>query len=173
MFTYIDDRLVEEVREIQNISGSKRAKIANYLVCQVLVRLGYFLNLDKTVFTPTQVPVFLGFIIDSQERCFRITDNKKKKFIIFREECLKQESLSVLSLQKLVGRCISFMLAVPAAKLYTREMNNSISVGIKSNNNVLITDILREEILMWRFLDNWEGKLHWKKKISFDCKFTY
>ena len=164
MFLYIDDRLVEEVRECKVASGREGAKIANYLVCQVLVRLGYFLNLDKTIFIPVQKPVFLGFIVDSKDRCFRLTDRKKEKFAQLREFCLQQKTLSVLNLQQLAGRCISFMLAVPAAKLYTREMNNSISDGIRSNSSVPLTDSLREEIIMWRFLDHWEGKLEWKKE---------
>lgn len=40
------------------------------------------------------------------------------------------------NLDTLAGRCISFMLAVPAAILYTREMNSAISLGIKSQSNI-------------------------------------
>lgn len=70
----------------------------------------------------------------------------------------------MLNLQQLAGRCISFMLAVPAAKLYTREMNNSISLGITSNSNIPMAGSLKEKLITWRFIDNWEGKLEWKKE---------
>lgn len=56
------------------------------------------------------------------------------------------------------------MVAVPAAKLYTRDMNNAISVGIRNNSKITISDNLRNEILSWRFLDNWTGKLEWKQE---------
>lgn len=163
MFLYIDDRLVEEVRECDQ-GGKEKAKLANYLVCQILVRLGYFLNLDKTLFSPSQSPVFLGFILDSVGRCFRLTEKKKHKFAQLREFCLRQQCVTVLNLQQLAGRCISFMLAVPAAKLYTREMNHSISLGITSNSNIQMTGSLKEELITWRFIDKWEGKLEWKKE---------
>lgn len=65
---------------------------------------------------------------------------------------------------KLVGRCISFLLAVPAAKLYTREMNSAISFGIKNQTTVALSHRLRHEITSWRFFDTWKGKLVWKKE---------
>ena len=164
MFLYIDDRLVEEVRRQDLQQGVNTAILANYIVCELLSRLGYCINLDKTLFVPSQTVVFLGFIIDSVERCFRLTDSKKAKFIRKREECLAKSVISIIDLQKLVGRCISFLLAVPAAKLYTREMNNAISFGIKNQTNVVLSHRLKEEIMSWRFLDNWTGKLVWKKE---------
>ena len=156
---YIDDRLVEEVRQPELEAGFNSALLASYIVCEVLTRLGYCINLEKTLFTPTQSVVFLGFIVDSVNRCFRLTESKKQKFIALREECLSKNCVSVLDLQKLAGRCISFMVAVPAAKLYSREMNNAISVGIRNNSKITISENLRNELLSWRFLDNWTGKL--------------
>ncbi len=80
IFLYIDDRLIEEARVPNLSSGSDRAKVSNYIVCQLLVRLGYCINLDKSVFVPTQTPVHLGFIVDSVNSCFRLTLDKKEKF---------------------------------------------------------------------------------------------
>ncbi|CAC5395697.1 unnamed protein product [Mytilus coruscus] len=56
------------------------------------------------------------------------------------------------------------MLAVPAAKLYTREMNNAISLGIRKQTSIPMTKDLKDEIINWRFLDSWTGKLEWKKE---------
>ncbi|MEW8340539.1 MAG: hypothetical protein AB2708_11875, partial [Candidatus Thiodiazotropha taylori] len=117
----------------------------------------------KSVFEPTTCIVFLGFIVDSANRCFRITENKKQKFAQLRDKILSQRNVSVLDLQKLAGRCVSFMLAVPASKLYTREMNIAIAEGIRNSRLfVRISEQLREEIRAWLFLDGWKGKLEWK-----------
>ncbi|VDI70479.1 Hypothetical predicted protein [Mytilus galloprovincialis] len=161
---YIDDRLVEEVRKPGLKAGVSSALLANYIVCEVITRLGYCINLDKTVFIPSQSVVFLGFVVDSVARCFRITESKKQKFINLREDCLRKSAITVLDLQKIVGRCISFMLAVPAAKLYTREMNNAISLGIRNQTSIPMTKDLKDELNNWRFLDSWTGKLEWKKE---------
>ena len=162
MFLYIDDRLIEQVRTKPLGSKSNQALLANYIVCEILVRLGYCLNIDKCVLVPTQSPVFLGFIVDAVEGCFRITEKKRQKFIQLRESLLAKQSVSVLDLQKLSGRAISFMLAVPAAKLYTREMNLAISQGIMTEASIPMTGRLRDEVMFWRFLDTWQGKLAWK-----------
>ena len=56
------------------------------------------------------------------------------------------------------------MLAVPGAKLYTREMNLAISLGLKTGSSVPLMAELREELEAWKFLDNLEGKLEWKRE---------
>ena len=56
------------------------------------------------------------------------------------------------------------MLAVPGAKLYTREMNHAIAFGIKSKSKVPLAGELREELQAWKFLDTWSGKMEWKKE---------
>ena len=57
-----------------------------------------------------------------------------------------------------------FLLVVPGARLYTREMNLAISFGLKTGSSVTLTLELRGEIEAWKFLDNWEGKLEWKRE---------
>ena len=162
IFLYIDDRLAEEVRDSRVSQGLSSALLANYITCQILLRLGFCINLKKSLFTPTQSPTFLGFIVDSVQRCFRLTESKRSKFIELRDFCLMCDRVSVSLLQKFAGRCVSFMLAIPAAKLYTREINRGISTAIKSGGYVLMSGELREEILYWKFLDNWQGILKWK-----------
>ena len=164
MFLYIDDRLIECLRKSSLQSDFDKATVANYIVCEILLRLGYCINILKSVFVPTKSPVFLGFIVDSVDRCFRITEAKKEKFATLRDLCLNKSRLSVLELQQLAGRCISFMLAVPGAKLYTREMNYAISLGIRSKSKVTMTQELREELQAWNFLDTWSGKMEWRKE---------
>ena len=148
-------------------SGAFRARVACYIVCQVLVRLGYCINLSKSMFTPSQTQVYLGFIVDSANPCFRLTEEKRQNLHAFREALLGRDNTSVLELQKISGKCISFMLAIPGAKLYTREMNLAIAMGIKAKSKIYISEALRDELEAWRFLDTRQGKLEWKKREAF------
>ena len=141
-----------------------KATVANYIVCEILLRLGYCIDILKSIFVPTQSPVFLGFIVDSVDRCYCITEAKKEKFAILRYLCLNKSRLSVLELQQSAGRCISFMLAVPGAKLYTGEINYAISLGIRSKSKVTMTQELKEELQARNFLDTWSGKMERKKE---------
>ena len=62
------------------------------------------------------------------------------------------------------GKCISLTLAVPAAKLYIREVNKAISIATKNSRSVPMKNDLREEIEHWRFLDDWEGFVPWRSE---------
>ena len=65
MHLYIDDRLVEEVRNPNFEAKKKSALLANYIVCEVLTRLGYCINLEKNCFSPFSIysifRLFSGF----------------------------------------------------------------------------------------------------------------
>ena len=84
---------------------------------------------------------------------------KKVKFIAFIREILGNRYVTVKTLQRLAGKCVSFSRAVPAAKLFTREMNAAISQGLRSQKAILMHGVLREEISHWLFLDSWDDPL--------------
>ncbi|XP_069134615.1 uncharacterized protein [Argopecten irradians] len=67
---YIDDRLIGEATAQGGMSkdqcgNPQRATAALYIVCEVLVRVGYFIGLRKSVFQPSQILQFLGMLVDS------------------------------------------------------------------------------------------------------------
>ena len=60
-----------------------------------------------------------------------------------------------------MGKCISLMLAVPAAKLFTGERSIVISKASKTKGPIRVAGPLHDEILFWRFLDSWQGQMTW------------
>ena len=75
--------------------------------------------------------------------------------------------VTVKTLQRLAGKCVSFSRAVPAARLFTREMNAAISQGLRSQKAVLLHGALREEISHWLFLESWDDPLPWRDERHF------
>ena len=51
---------------------------------------------------------------------------------------------------------------MPAARLFTREMNTAISKGIRSQKRTLPRGALREETFHWLFLETWDNPLPWR-----------
>lgn len=137
---------------------------ALFLVAFHLVQLGYFLGIQKSILSPRQSVPYLGFIIDSKEQCFRLIPRKKQSFIDLVKGILGEKSVCVKVLQRLAGKCVSLSLAVPAAKLFTREMNGAISRGLKSCKDVRIEGKLREEIQYWLFLETWDEPFPWRSE---------
>ncbi|KAK3107249.1 hypothetical protein FSP39_010260 [Pinctada imbricata] len=153
-----------EVQTAVSESGLQRAERAIYAVCQVLTRLGYYLGLGKCSFIPSQNLEYLGLIIDSCKQAFVLPERKILTFSNLRDQILSAPCVDVRSLQSFAGKCISFVLAVPAAKLYTVEVNRCISKGLKNSRLVQIDEYLRAELEHWKFLDTWEGNMPWREE---------
>lgn len=116
-----------------------------YIVCNILVRLGYFVGLKKTI-TSNKSLKFLGLVIDSCKQTFLIPDEKKVTFAKMRGHILVRQDVDLLTLQKFAGKCISFMLAVPSAKLFIREVNRAIRMASKKSKSIKMSTDLRDEI---------------------------
>ena len=135
---YIDDRLIGDLccqegywsRDVDLRDGDysqESAKAALYVVCRVLVSLGYFLGLNKCILSPVPRLQFLGMLVDTREQAFLVPPKKRRKFAMLREAILEcKSSVALKSLQRLMGKCSSFSLAFPGAKFYIREMAAAI-----------------------------------------------
>ena len=75
--------------------------------------------------------------------------------------------MAVKTLQRFQGKCVSFSLSVPAAKLYIRNICGALA-SAHGSLEVDMSDLLREEIAHWRFLDSWTGHVNWRSE-----KHTY
>ena len=137
-------------------------KSAVFHVAYYLIDLGYFLGLSKSILTPQQVVPYLGFLSDSVRMVFHLIAEKKGKFLNLINETLSCRVVSVKTLQRLAGKCVSFSLVVPGALLFTREMNCAISKGMRTNKPVRLYKALQEEITHWLFLENWDDPLPWR-----------
>ena len=60
-----------------------------------------------------------------------------------------------------MGKILSFCTAVPAARLFAREIYRSIAGFLKSSPLIKVASDLKKEINYWHFLDSWEGHLPW------------
>ena len=74
--------------------------------CNLLDSLGFTIHLNKSVFVPSQVITFLGFIIDSIYMTIKLTDEKKDNLI---QDCLRLQNkreVVIRDLAQVVGKII-------------------------------------------------------------------
>ena len=114
------------------------------------------------VVVPTTCLRYLGFLTDSVKQAYLLPADKKEKFVALRESILSSPSVSLKTLQRFAGKCVSMNLVVPAAKLYCREINAAISYCLKNSRDVPLTGSLKTEIEHWRFVDKWAGCVPWR-----------
>ena len=138
------------------------AKSAIFLVAYFLIKLGYFLGLPKSILMPRKIVPYLGFLSDSSREVFHLIPEKKEKSVALIEQTLACSIVSVKSLQRLMGKCVSFSLVVPGALLFIREMNNAISKALRTSRSIKLHGALREEISHWFFLRTWDDPLPWR-----------
>ena len=118
---YIDDRHNRvpldrgEYCAIDNGNARHRAaaESAVFLVAYHLVRLGYFLGLEKSVLVPSQTVPYLGFLSDSALKLFHLRLEKRQSFIALVKDVLGKPFVTNNTLQRLAGKCVSFSLVVP------------------------------------------------------------
>ena len=141
------------------------AQVAAFILLSLLISAGYFVNLAKSSPQPSTFVKFLGFISDSVLQAFLVLLDKKEKFKALREELLGSSFASVKSLQRFARKALSFSLAIPAWKLYVREVLKAISAVAKNSNiSVPIQGPSQQELQKWTFLDNWSGHLPWRSE---------
>ena len=165
---YIDDRLNGEILTStrpwsvlpayrQPEYRFKAALAAIFCVLSVLVDLGYTIGISKSVLFPTTVVEYLGLLADSTKQSFLVPKRKIGSWAALREQILAcKKYVNIKTLQRFQGKCISFSLAVPRAKLFIRVISSAIAHASASGQGGL-SPCLREELSYWRFLDSWEG----------------
>lgn len=132
-----------------------------FICAAVLVSLGYFLGLSKSSLAPSRIVRFLIFLVNSELCAFILPVDKKEKFALLREHILSNRTVSIKTLQPLAGKISSFCIAVPAARLFAKEIYHATSGCLKSSRLLKVSGDLRKEIEYCRFLDSWEGHLPW------------
>ena len=105
----------------------------------------------------------LGFLVDFCKQAFLLLEEKRQKFSLLVQSILASDVVTdVKTLQPLSGKCISFSLAVPGARLFLNEINLAISAGIRSSRPIRISGPLKSEIQHRTFFETWNGFLPWR-----------
>ena len=95
-----------------------------------LESLGFTINIEKSVFKPSRVIKFLGFIIDSEKMIVTLPVEKREKLIKLGTELLECEQVLILSLASFIGNLVSCFEAVQMGPLYYRylEINKTLAL---------------------------------------------
>ena len=78
---------------------------------------------------------------------------------------MSRETVELVALQKIPGKCISMALAVPGARLFTNEINMAISKASRYSRPIRLSTPFRAEIGHWLFLESWEGFSPWRSEF--------
>ena len=125
--------------------------------------LGFVINQEKSVLSPSHTIQFLGFIVDS---ALMVISLPQKKVVDITKACqaaLLQGTLSVRDLSRLIGQMSATMRAVLPAPLCYRNLqrikNQELSRSHSFEAMVTLDDSAKEELLRWvHQLTTWNGR---------------
>ena len=159
---YLDDRLVVEPKIVDSESTDycpKRAK-NTFLVCSLIIATGGFVNLQKSVFRPTQKEEFLGFNLDTTSATISIPEDKWTRFQESISMWLTKQTITLAELEQLRGQMCSFLISSRYLKVFIRRQTELIKYVYDNhkgenhhffkNEVIPITDRLKEELQEWK-----------------------
>ncbi|XP_038045151.1 uncharacterized protein LOC119719725 [Patiria miniata] len=88
---------------------------------------------------------------------------KKETFAGVREDILSEDRVCLKTMQRFIGKCQSFVLVFPAARLFVRECC-SFTSQMDDVTPVQLTQSVREEVLFWRFIDSVSQPIPWRQE---------
>lgn len=144
---YLDDILI--MAQSKDLLRSHMRVLAHELEC-----LGFKLNQNKCVWTPTQTIEYLGFLINSVKMTISLPDDKLHKI---KKECrhlYNKRRATARELAHLIGLLSSTIPAVSVAPLHYRALQRlrhrilSISAG-NYDHRAEITEEAKEDLIWW------------------------
>ncbi|CAC5387780.1 unnamed protein product [Mytilus coruscus] len=157
-YFYIDDSLLQAESFSTSVINTKKVQ-------QFIQSVGFNINMEKSVFIPSQRITFLGYIIDSVLFRVFLPEDKIQKIIEISNNVLKPQNILIRHVAQLVGLYSSALYAVMHAHLFHRYLDiDKTRALIKSNKNynanMIISEESRSEIRWWLANVNSEnGKL--------------
>ncbi|KAN0033464.1 hypothetical protein ACTA71_002891 [Dictyostelium dimigraforme] len=167
VIAYLDDLLIVAPTKEECLTNLKKTM-------DLLLKLGFKLNLEKSILEPTQSITFLGLEIDSLSMKLLVPKEKKKSVIKEIRNFLKIDQCSPRKLAGLKGKLIALKDAIIPFRLYTRQTNKFHTQCLTLANgdwdqSFPVPQEVKSEISIWlTVLNQWNGK-----EISLFPNFDY
>lgn len=124
------------------------------LIIDTLHSLGFHVNFEKTVTTPTQIIDFFGLIIDSKKFKVFLPRDKIDKIKNAAESLLQENCISIREVAAFIGLIVHAFNAISIGPLYYRSLERDKVRALNENDdnydgNINLSDQSKEEIVWW------------------------
>ena len=161
---YVDDNLLfgRSVSECNN-------NIHNTIY--ILRHLGFTIHVEKSILTPTQKIIFLGFVINSIDMTMELTEEKKLKILDLCKSVTTGKAISIRKLASIIGNLVSSFPAVPYGKLFYRNLELDKINALKFHRGnfdscCVISSKSMDEIRWW--INNVESSIRYIETPTID-----
>ena len=93
--------------------------------------LGFAINPEKPILTPSQEIVFLRFVTSSKKMTLTLTNENKIKITALMTHCLNNIIIPLIELAKIIGNIVTSFPAVTYGPLHYRHLERYKILGLK------------------------------------------
>ena len=120
----------------------------------LLVKLGFIINLKKSVLVPIKFIEYLGFVLNSVEMKGFLPDDYADNLIKLCCSSLSEESCSIHDISRIPGTMIAYTTVVRHGRLFTCMLEAQHILVLKLYNNdfeqkVMLSKASRSDIIWW------------------------
>ena len=144
---YIDDSLLLAMLYLECKTNYEATK-------DLLISLGFALNVSKSISTPTQIMVHLGNVINTITMTVYLPDDKKEKIKSLCSRLYEQEIATIRFVSKVLGTLISSFSAVEQGKLHYRNVEIAKIEALRTkkgnfNATMSISPSMQADLAWW------------------------
>lgn len=120
----------------------------------LITRVGFMLNTEKSVLTPTTRISYLGNVIDSERMIVELPENRQQSIISACKNLFKKCTATIREVAKVIGLVVASFSAVEYGKLHYRKLEKAKVNALKLNKGnydafMLVSRDMKTEIQWW------------------------
>lgn len=143
---YLDDILC-----IGDTFSECHSNVTNTL--ELLQRLGFVVNFEKSVLTPRRTCKFLGFILNSADLSLSLPSDKINNISKLVKKFASLPNCTIRELSQLIGILVSACPAIKYGWLYTKTLERQKFLALQTHNNfeakIKLPAVVLPDLLWW------------------------
>ena len=121
----------------------------------MLRSLGFTIHPENSVLKPTQNLIYLGFIINSKDMTFTLTEEKKQNIYDFCTKHFEKSKPTIRFVAQFIGNIVASFTAVPLGPSFYRALEPDKIVGLKRQRQnydakIELSSGIRSELVWWK-----------------------
>ena len=121
----------------------------------MLRSLGFTIHPENSVLKPTQNLIYLGFIINSKDMTFTLTEEKKQNIYDLCTKHFEKSKPTIRFVAQFIGNIVASFTAVPLGPSFYRALEPDKIVGLKRQRQnydakIELSSGIRSELVWWK-----------------------
>ena len=100
---------------------------------ELLTKLGFIINREKSELKPKQSLKFLGFILNSRDMTIRVTEQKIEKLRQKVKQVVETKNPTIRQISELLGMMVAYSIAVPYGRLFSMSLERQKIAALRMN----------------------------------------